>query len=284
MGHSVPNSIIGYRKDGRPIRLIAGGSGPPGEPVNPPSPNVAPTSSGTSNPPVPMPPSQYFTADQLERARQEEKDKLYDRLKKSDDQLTAFKSQVDELTADKKARDDEAARVQAEADEAKRKAEEDKLSAQQLVEKARTEMAAEMENLRTQQASDRALMEKERQFLTLQSYIQRRISEEVGADNIHPTFVDYINGNNEAEVEASITIAKEKTDSILEGIVNRQPVTGRPGVSPTGFGPSGPLDNLTGTPRAATPEEIQAMDMDQYAAYRRTAGIDKAGNDRGMFR
>lgn len=279
----MPNSIIGYRKDGRPIRLIAGGSMPP-EPLTPTSVpgNTPPTPVVVNNlPPV----GQYFTAEQLEAARQQEKDKVYDRLKKADDQLTAFKQQVDELAADKKARDDEAARVKAEADAVAKKAADDKLTAEQLVEQTRQEMQAEMQALRQQQETDRALMEKERQFLSLQSYTQRRISEEVSADNIHPTFVDYITGNTPEEVEASITIAKEKTDSILEGIVNRQPViTRQPGVSPTGFGPSGPLDRLTGTPREYSPEEIDAMDMETYSAYRKAKGIDKAGNDRGMFR
>src|SRR5579862_6025083 len=83
----------------------------------------APTSqtswiTGTNmTPPVPVnynpqPQGRYFTEDEVERIRKEEKDKMYSRLEKSEQQLNEFKATVESLAADKKVRDEELARQQ----------------------------------------------------------------------------------------------------------------------------------------------------------------------------
>lgn len=245
----------------------------------------APTQTGQPsviniNPP-PAPGQQYFTAEQLEAARQQEKDKLYDRMKKQDDQLNAFKTQVEELMTEKQARDkaaEDAAKAQADAAKAAADA---KLSAEELIARHAQEMEAERARIAAEFDQQKALLAKERDFLELSNYIRQRISEEVAASNVHPAFTDYITGNTKEEVEASITIAKEKTDKIFEGIVNRPPASPT-GVQPTGFGPSGPLDTLQGQ-RQFTAEDIAKMSMAEYAAYRKQVGVDKAGQDRGLF-
>lgn len=246
-----------------------------------------PTPITTTNPvininPPPAPGQQYFTAEQLEAARQQEKDKLYKQIKKQDDQLKAFQGQVEELMTEKQARDkaaEDALKAQQDADKAAADA---KLSAQELIAKHAQEMEQERARIAAEFDQQKALLAKERDFLELSNYIQRRISEEVNASNVHPAFTDYITGNTKEEVEASITIAKEKTDKIFEGIVNRPPASPT-GVQPTGFGPSGPLDTLTGQQRQMTAEDIAKMSMAEYAAYRRQVGVDKAGQDRGLF-
>jgi DNA repair exonuclease SbcCD ATPase subunit len=234
----------------------------------------------TNNPPAPPADQQYFTAAQLEAMRQQEKDKVYDRIQRAEEQANAFKTQLEELQAEKKARDDEAAKTKADADAAAQKAAEDKMTAAELIAQREKELLDRQEQFEKQIAAKQALLEKEQQFLALQSYTQRRVNEEVAQDNIAPEFLDYILGNTEAEIEASITKAKEKTASIAEAKAGGLPRS--PGVSPTGFGPTGPIDALQGQ-QQFTPEQIANMNMDEYAAYRAATGIDKAGKDRGMF-
>ena len=90
----------------------------------------------------------YFTAEDLERARQQEKDKLYDRLQKTDAQLNEFKTTVESLAADKQARDKELENQKQTALAAAKKLEDEKLSAQQLLEKRQSEFELQQKMLR----------------------------------------------------------------------------------------------------------------------------------------
>lgn len=237
-------------------------------------------------PPVPTvivnnPPNQYFTAEQMEAARQQEKDKLYTRLQSQDEQLNQFKSTIEELTADKKARDDAAAKAEQEAADARKKADEAKLSAEELIRVREAELKQQQDQFQKEMDLKLATMQKEQGFLILQSFIQRRVAEEIAANTIIPDLVEFIGGNTEDEVEASITKVKEKTANIVKGAATLTAPHMPTGVSPTG-GPANPLDALGG-PRQYTPEEIEAMSMAEYAAFRQKAGIAGAGNNRGLF-
>lgn len=238
------------------------------------------------NNPSPTPPSpnasQYFTAEQVEAIRQQEKDKLYDKLSKQDDLINGFKTQLETLNADKQQRDAAIAKAQSDAEEARRREEESKLTAQQIVDQRETEMKRQQEEFQRNMDFKIAAMQKEQDFLRLQSFIQRRVAEEMKNDTIIPDLVEYIGGETEEEVEASITKAKEKTANIVNGAAGLSSGTPNPGgVSPTG-GPSGPLDSITG-PRQYSKEEIAAMPMSEYAKFRATSGLDRAGTGQGMF-
>lgn len=229
-----------------------------------------------------LPPQQYFTAEDLEKARQQEKDKLYARLEAADKRVEAFQTDMEQWKADREA---EQAKLKAEQDaaaEAARKAEEDKLSVTELLAKRDAEWRQEKEQLRQQMELERTVAAKDREVFQLRAYIQRRVAEEVAQDSIAPELVDLVDGNNEAEVEASITKMKEKTASIIAGMGGQKPPTPTPGVSPAGFAPSGPLDNITGT-RTYTPEDIKNMNAKEYAQFRAQVGIDRAGNNQGLF-
>lgn len=224
---------------------------------------------------------QYFTAEQLEAARQQEKDKVYGRLNSAEQQRDAFKTEVETLRAKQAEIDAEAARRQAEADEAARRSAEEKMSAAELIAAKERDMLARQQDFEQRMMLKQAELEKEQQFLSLRDFTSRRVNEEIAQDNIAPEFLDYITGNSEEEIEASITKAKEKTASIAAQ-VNPQGLR-LPGVSPTGFGPTGPLEQFMGQQQEPTPEQINAMSMDEYAAYRRARGMDKAGQGRGLF-
>jgi hypothetical protein len=250
-------------------------------------PGGAPTTSTTANttPPIviqnQLPEGQYFTADQLEAARQQEKDKLYGRLQDQEGKLQAFQSQLEELNRDKETREAEAKRLTDEAAAARRAEEESKLSAQELVKAREAELRQQQEAFQSQMELKLATMQKEQEFLQLQSYTQRRVAELIAADEVIPDLVEFIGGNTVDEVEASITKVKEKTANIVKGAATLT-APGMPnGVSPTG-GPSGLLDGISGS-REFTPQEIAGMSMEQYRAYREQRGLDRAGNNRGMF-
>lgn len=231
---------------------------------------------------VTPPTVQYFTAEDVENARKQEKDKIYGRLTAAEELAKTMKEEVESLKAKEATREAEIARKQAEADAAARKAEEDKMSAAELIAAREKEMLDRQAAFEARMQAEQAVLAKEQQFLQLQAFIQTRLAEEAAQDNIAPEFLDYITGNTVEEIEASITKAKEKTASIAESKASAgQPRL--PGVSPTGFGPTGPLEQFTGPQQELTPEQINAMSMPEYAEYRRVRGIDKAGKDRGMF-
>jgi alanyl-tRNA synthetase len=227
------------------------------------------------------PPSQYFTADQLEAARTEERNKLYATQERLKEQAKNLEDTVAQLTADKDARDKDAADKLAAAKADAKKASDAKLTAEELITARDAEWKAEKDKFQAQMDLDRAIMQKEHARLTLAAYAQRRVAEEIAADTIAPQLVDYIDGTSEEEIEQSIATAKTKTESILESVTNQAPRTGTPGVSPTGFGPSGPLDNLTGQ-RQFSAEDIQNMSMAEYAKLRGPLGTGRNSNS-GMF-
>lgn len=230
---------------------------------------------------APPPGQQYFTADQLEAARQQEKDKLYARLQAADERVTAFQTDLEAIKAERQAEKDALKAQQDAAAAAQQKADEEKLSVTELIAKRDAEWQAEKTALKEQMETERVIAQKDRELFQLQAFIQRRVAEEVAQDTIAPEFVDLINGNNEAEVEASITRMKEKTASIVAGMSGQRPPQ-TPGVSPAGFAPSGPLDNITGT-KQYTAEDIKNMNAAEYAQFRAKVGIDKAGNNTGLF-
>lgn len=244
------------------------------------------TTTGTNTQPINVftqPQGQYFTAEQLEAARQQEKDKLYPQMEALKTQVDSFKAEVDTYRQEREAAQAAAQKAAEDAAEAKRLADEEKLSVKELLEKRDQEWQKRQAEMENKFELERTIMQKDRELAQLQNYIQRRVSEEIANNTIIPDLVDFVDGNTPEEVEASITRLKEKTASIVEG--KQRMLSGQnptPGVSPTGFAPTGPLDNLSGT-QEFTPEQIRNMSTAEYAKFRAQVGIDKAGNNRGLF-
>jgi hypothetical protein len=248
-------------------------------------PGGAPASTTTAPQPLNInvtPPSgQYFTAEQLEAARQQEKDKLYGRLQEQEERVKTFQAQLEELNADKAKRDEETKKLADAAEAAKKSEQESKLSAQELIANREAELRQQQEKFEHDMELRLATMAKEQEFLRLQSFIQRRVAEEIAANSIIPDLVEFIGGNTEQEVEDSILKVKEKTANIVRGAATLTAPGMPTGVSPTG-GPSSLLDGIS-APRELSATEISQMSMEQYRAYREQRGLDRAGNNRGMF-
>jgi hypothetical protein len=230
--------------------------------------------------------SRFFTEEELnaaiERARQQEKDKLYPTISKADERTKAMDAELKELRAfqrkQEKTEADRLAAIEAE----RKKAEEAELSAKELIERRNAEFEARMAQIEQDNQQRVALMEKELDFTRLQAYTQRRVNEE--QDEIAPELLDFVGGNTEAEVEASIERVKAKTAQIVEnmkaaGVRQR---AGMPGVAPAaGTNGVGPMD--TPGERQLGPEDIQGMGMAEYAQLRQRLGMGGT-NNQGLFR
>lgn len=273
--------------DGKSLPVVSGGQDePPATPPAPPAPDnmtpppsngavsnstltldstsgviLAPPTSGTST----APPTGYFTADDLAKARQDEKSKLYGQIEEQNAKLKEMSAWVEER---KKAEADaEQARLEAE-----RKQAEDEMSAKQLLEQREAEWNERFAQLEQQREMDKALAEKERQLAEVAAYRERRIREE--AENILPELLDLVAGSSPEDIEASIVGLRQRSESILGNVQQTMvppPVPSTPlgalrGTSVT-TPPVGPMDNQSNY-QTLTPEDIAAMDMNTYAANR----------------
>ncbi|MDX3260686.1 hypothetical protein PV336_15815 [Streptomyces sp. MI02-2A] len=272
-------TLLGRRKNGSPIYNIAGGAPQPGEPTGEPVITVP----VTPTEPQATPAEPRFTAADIEKARQEEKDKLYKRLQTVEDQNKQFLSEIE---AQRKAREEaqaEEERKRKEAEATARAQQEADMSAKDLLAQKEQEWNSRFAEIERQRAEELALFQKEKEFNNLQSYIQRRVGEE--AENIAPELLDYVSGNSPEEVEASIATAKAKTAAILESVQEAavQQRAAMRGVSPTGYSTTGPMDTDPAQ-KSYSVSDLQNMSMADYAKIRGQLGVGNASqNNRGLY-
>lgn len=218
-------------------------------------------------PPEPDAPGRTFSTEDIEKARREEKDKLYGTIEEMKKDLAAFRKAEEE-----RAKTEAAARKKAEEDQAKaeadaRKRAEEEMSAKQLLEQRDQEWQQRFNQLEEDNRRKDEILTKERRYNELVTYRQRRLEEE--AETIAPQLRDLvILGNTEADIEASIADLQQRTNRILEQIsagqdaARRQTRTTSPTAPPVG-------------PMEAQPEfqqlsnaDLQSMDMATYAKNR----------------
>lgn len=268
--HNTPGTVIGYRKDGRPIHVIAGGAPDPADAGDG-------QQGGTAR---------FFSQEEvdalIEKTRQQEKDKLYPTISKADERSKAMQDELRELRAFQKKQEKEEADRKVALEAEKQRAAEAEMSAKELIAKRDKEFSEQMARFQQEQSQRVALMEKELEFTKLQNYIQRRVSEE--SEFIAPELTDFIDGETVEAVEASIERVKSKTAQIVEnmkaaGIRQRAAM---PGVAPaTGTNGIGPLDAM-GT-RTLDADDIKAMGMKEFRELRAKLGMGSNGNE-GLFR
>jgi DNA repair exonuclease SbcCD ATPase subunit len=237
--------------------------------------------------PVPAPPAteQVFSAADLERVRQQEKDKLYKELDALREQTSTLPTVTAELEALRKEREERAAReaaAQSQAqEEAKAKAEAE-MSAKELLEQRQAEWQAKLDQIQRERETERAALDKEREFAALRDYTQSRVDQERGA--IAPELLDLVDGNTPEEIDASIERLKAKSAAIAEKVrgSQQQMAAQQRGVSPAGFSTTGPMDMLP-TTQTYTAEDIAKMPLKEYVAKVRGNFIRGDQNSRGLF-
>lgn len=229
-----------------------------------------------------------FTAADLEKARQQEKDKLYSQL---ESMQQAQKAQQEFIATIQKEREDAAAKAEQEekdrlaAEKAKQDAE---LSAKDLLEQKLRETndtwEQKFKELADQRALEKATADKERAYQELVNYRNSQITE--AGDDIAPQFHDFITGETKEAIQAGIERAKAATLSIAQqvAVAQQQQRSQMRGVAPTGLAPIGPLDNNSGQ-QTYTPEQLQNMSMKEYAEFRQKSGFanSEAQRNRGLY-
>lgn len=231
---------------------------------------VSPTSEVTPAQPTP-PTERMFTAEQLEEARRQEKDKLYPKIGSLEERLKVFEDERQEALRKAEEAAAEAARLQ-------REREEQEMSVRDLLSRkedewkstfntAQQEWEQKFNALQAESEARAALLERERQYQELKTYTDRRLAEE--AANIMPELLDLVGGNTPEEIESSIQAAVAKTSAIVQSIQQALPQQQqRPrGIPTTGGTPSGPLENST-EQQTFTDSDLKSMDMTTYAANR----------------
>lgn len=220
----------------------------------------------------------------VEKARQQEKDKLYGKL-------TSFEQKLNDLAAAKNAEEEAKAAAETQAALEAKRAAEAELSAKDLLaarEKEWQEQLAatqqtfeqKMAEFQQQQEQEKAFLEKEREFSALQAYTQKRLTDE--QDNIAPELLDFVQGNTQEEIEASIATVKAKSEAIAAQVQERMRQVPAPrGASVTGYAPVGPVE-LEGGTRTFSADDIKNMDMATYAKYRNQFGTSR-NNNGGLF-
>lgn len=261
---------------------------------------------GVSNPN----PEARFTAEDIERARTQEKDKLYGRIEDLSNTIKGFEEQVGGLTAAEQRRQAEAEQERARLEEEARKQEESELDARSLLERKQQEWNDQLNGLEQtweqrfaqieqekQQAE--AIAQREREYAELGDYTRQQVSAH--QDKIAPELLGWITGNSKEEIDAAIARAVDTTNQIVESMQStlvqpqvdpntglplavapeQQPVAAPlPGVRPTA-GPAG--SDPASQYQTLTAEQIANMPMNKWAEIRKQIGIQGQSNNRGLF-
>ena len=226
--------------------------------------------------------SKVYTEDDLNKARKQEKDKLYSTIEELKSEVQTLRQRDDEKLAEAKAKK-EAEDAEKAAKAAKEVAEaESQMDIRDLLEKKAKDLEEQLERERQERERAFALLEREKSFAELTSYKQQMLEAE--RENIIPELLDLVSGDTPEEVNASIANLKERSARILESAQQAMQSTRREmkGTSVT-TPPTGPLD-INSEQRTLTAQEINAMSMKDYAQYRQRLLSDKAqGRGQGLF-
>ena len=220
-----------------------------------------------------------FTAEDLAKARAQEKQKLYPQVEKLQEEVASLRKEREEAAAKDAEREAEreARRL---AREAEKKAKlEEEMSVKELLKTKENEWASKLEEERLEREKAFALLEREREFQELSAYRQQRLEAE--RENIIPELIDLIAGNTKEEIEQSILGLKDKSAKIFDSVAqvaqqSRKEQVGTRITMPA----SGPLDNDS-EQRSYSPNDISNMSLADYAKNRAKL-LGTASNNRGQ--
>lgn len=229
----------------------------------------------------------FYTEEDLQRVREQEKDKLYKRLETLEQSLQNTQTTLSAAERLAKEKADAVAEEERKRLDALANEEKEKLSLRdqlKLEASERQKMKEDFERRLQEEAHKRetqeALQAKEREFLQFNAHKAQRIAEE--KDDIAPQLLEFVSGSTTEELEASIAKAKAATASILEAAQQAMQQTRQntPGTRVTSPG-TGLPDTNTGN-NMTDLEAIKAMSMADYAKIRHQHVRD--GGNGGLFR
>jgi hypothetical protein len=221
----------------------------------------------------------FYTDEDLAKVRSQEKEKLYPEIDRLKEEVSILKKEREEkaaLRAEKEA-------AEAAENEAKiREKLENDLDAKEFAKLTAEELREQLARERQERETAFALLERERQFASLQDYRRQVIEQE--KENIIPQLIGYIQGNTPEEIQASVESLKEQSASIMQDALNatqnaRKEMTGTRATLPA----SGPLDTNSES-RQFSAQDIAAMSVNDYAKVRDRLLSDSArGRSRGIL-
>lgn len=253
---------------------------PPGNGAQSPAPSPTAFAHGASG-------ERTFTAEDIAKARKEEKDKLYP-------ELTSLKEQWAEAQKTLKAIEDQRTQdaaivTQKEAEKAAavQAKKEEEMSAKALLEAKLKETNDTWESrftqLQQERETERATLAKERQYNELVDYRNNQLQS--NSNDIAPQFHDFITGETKEQIDNAIARAKAATQSIAEEVAAAtKQTTSIRGVSSTGYTALGPLDGTMGQ-KQYTADDINSMSMTEYQKFRQEYGLvsNEAQRNRGIL-
>ena len=224
-------------------------------------------------------PNTSDVAEAIQKARAQEKAKLYPQMEKLQEELATLRSKEQEREAKEAERKAARSAREAEAAAERKKQEESELEVRDLLAKKEQEWQAQLESERTEREKAFALLQRERDFQELQQYRQQRLDAE--RNNIVPELIDLISGNSKDEIESSIADLTARSAKIFESVSAASQQTRKEMVGTRITIPSsGPLDNDSSQSNL-TPESIASMSQAEYAKHRAKL-LGAASNNRGQ--
>lgn len=250
----------------------------PAEPqINPPQGDPQPPDPNSITVPVtpPEPPAQpprtqrtgtepqAFTQDDVERIRQEERNRVLAEQQRADtleNELAQYRKDAEERKAAE-------AKTQRDQERAAKKKQEEEMELRDLIQKKDQEWEDRLAAERAERERAFALLEQERHHASLQTHLAQRMAG-INDDAILPELRDLVSGNSEQEIDASIQFLIQKSDLIKNNATNamRNLNAGRPTVGVTAP-PMGPMESA-GATRTYTADDLRAMTPEEYASER----------------
>jgi DNA repair exonuclease SbcCD ATPase subunit len=231
----------------------------PAAPAPPPAPRRTPAKS-------------VFTAEDIERARQEEKDKVYGRLTKAEEALQRMETERQAFEQERAEAEKARKQAEKEAEKVRKLAEDEDKSAKQLLAEAQADWEFKLQEERSNRERLEAILLKERESQDLQMYLsQQMVAVAEGTDEypdgIVPQMRRFVAGNSKEEIDASIRAAQEATAELLGEIRSRS--NGQRAQQPTSrvtSPPVGPMELTETGVRQLSAQDIKDMTPAEYAA------------------
>lgn len=240
---------------------------------------------------TPPPNTNLFTAEAMEEARRQERNKLNSRVQTEREKAASLSKELEELRAFREQATAEAeAKVKSDERKARKEAEKD-MTAKEILEQRerdwerqreqdRNELSVQLEQMRREREQEKAMVKLEREALELANYATTQVSKALNDKTIAPQFARFINGTSKDVIDAQIVDAMEATAEIVAEVAGQQAAQPAPrrGVG-TNSGPSS-----IGSVTEVTEEAVDYTNLtlkDYIEKVRPSLQIDK--RDNGIF-
>lgn len=215
-----------------PLRVPAVDMRDPQYRDNAPAPQYDPPAD--PEPVIPQPPNvNLFTAEAMEEARRQERNKLNSRVQTEKEKAAALSKELEELRAFREQADADAlAKVKSDERKARKEAEKD-MTAKEILEQRerdwerqreqdRNELTQQLEAMRREREQEKAQLKLEREVLDLQNYATTAVSKALNEKTIAPQFARFINGTSKEVIDQQIVDAMEATAEIVAEVAGQQ--------------------------------------------------------------